>query len=415
MKTTLIPGILLLTFALVIGVLPVGLRAQAPTLEEVLKSNSHTIEVLNGNLSGDGMNFLMKISANAQFFAVAEPHNAREVPEFTTMLFRALHERYGFNYLALEQDPVMAHMVSEKSVVGKRDSVIFLAKKYPNAFTFNSDQELEMIAEAGEVSHGKAERVWGLDQVFGALHILERLKQLAPKAEVRDRVSRLIELVREYEAERFKEGHRFMNPDIPKPDDLKNLLQFYQPKKGSEAEFLITQLLTSVRIYENNYLAGKGQRTGYEANREREENMKTLFMREYRLAQSAGEPMPKVLLKFGHYHIIQERSWSSVLSLGNFVLEFAKSNNMDSVHLAVFMNNASGDYGVLSAGEDYKALASAAPNDKWTIVDLRPLRSYLQAGQVTNVQPEMRRLIFGFDAALLLGGGSRGTFKLTEK
>ena len=140
--------------------------------------------------------------------------------------------------------------------------------------------------------------------------------------------------------------------------------------------------------------------------------MKWLFMYQYRKVQAAGELMPKVLLKLGHYHAIRGRSWSNVLSVGNFVSEFAKSNDMDSFHLALYINNASGDYGVLSSYPDYKPLADVAPTDKWTVIDLRPLQKYAHAGKLTGLNSEIRRIIFGFDAVLIIGGGSRGTYKL---
>lgn len=388
---------------------------QTVSLGSLLKSNSYELTLANGKLSGAGMDFLMEASSDAQFFAVGEPHNAKQVPEITSMLFEALHDQKGFNYLALEQDPVITQMISAKSVVGKRDRVVSLANRYPNAFTFITDQELEMIAEAGRISEGKGDRIWGLDQAFGALHILNRLKELASSNEVRERVTKLIKVVEEFETERFGKGKRYMTPDVPKTEDLKNLMQFYKPKKGSEAEFLITQLFTSLRIYENNNLAGKGQLTGYESGYEREENMKALFMHRYRQAQAAGDPLPKVLLKLGHAHIIRGINWFNIFSLGNFVSGFAKSNDMNSFQLAMYSNNRSGDYAWIHEDEDYKPLAEVSSTDKWTVIDFRPLRKYAHAGRIEKMRPEMKRIIFAFDAALLIGNVSPGTFKLTTK
>jgi hypothetical protein len=417
------PQAFLLFFLLLFPNLPV-LKAQVSTsnaanqtvtLESLLKPNSYELIVTDGKLSGPGLNFLMEASLSAQFFALGEPHNAKQVPEITSMLFKVLHERRGFNYLALEQDPVITQMVSAKSVAGNRDLVISLANRYPNAFTFITDQELEMIAEAGSISKGKGNRVWGVDQAFGALHILNRLKELSPNHEVRDRLSKLIKVVEEFEDERFGKGKRYLTPDIPKTEDLKNLKQLYKPKKGSEAEFLITQLLTSIRIYENNSLAGRGQLTGYESSYEREENMKALFMHRYREAQASGELIPKVLLKLGHVHVIRGTNWFNIFSLGNFVSELAKSNNMNSFHLAMYSNNTSGDYAWIHEDEDYKPLAKVSSTDKWTVINFRPLRKYAHAGRIEKLRPEMRRIIFAFDAALLIGSVSPGTFKLTAK
>jgi hypothetical protein len=381
-------------------------------IEDRLKANGYDITVTNGNLAGPGLEFLLKATSSAQFVAVGEPHNAKEVPELTTLLFNSLHKHHGYNYLALEQDPVMARMVSEPPVVGNREHVVSLANKYPNAFTFITDQDLEMIWQAGEVSGAKGNRIWGLDQVFGPIHVLDRLSKFAPNVDVRRRTQKLIEVLRQNEVERVKKLERYTMANVGDMEELQKLLSEYQPKKGSEAEFLVSQMMLSARVYKNNRRAGEGQITGFDSNYEREENMKSLFMLEYRKAQSAGERSPKVLLKFGHYHSIRGRSWSNVLSLGNFVSEFAKSNGMDSFHLSLYINNASGKYGVLSSYSDFKPLADAAPHDKWTVIDLRPLRNYAHAGKLTGLNPEMRRIIFGFDAVLMIGGGSPGTYKL---
>ena len=399
---------------LLIGSALTLLKAQAKpqpppsvTLEELFRNNSYNLTVSNGNLSGAGLDFLMNASSDAQFFALAEQHNAKEIPEFTSMLFKSLHERHEFNYLALEQDPVICQMVSASPIVGRHDRVFSLANQYPNAFTFNTDQEVEMITQGGAISTGKGNRIWGLDQVFGALHILQRLKELTSDKKVRDRLTGLIKYAEEYETKRYVSGRHFMTRDVQKPEDLNNLLKIYQPKKGSEAEFLITQLLTSIRIYDSRQLSG------YESSYLREENMKELFMRQYRIAQAAGEKTPKVLVKMGHYHIMRGINPTNVFTLGNFVSEFAKSNNLKSFVMAMWLNNASGYSDWMPKNESFKAMAKVAPTDKWTIIDFRPLRSYVSAGKVQDINDTMRQAILSYDAALVIGGGSPGTYQLT--
>lgn len=385
---------------------------QKISLEDLLKQNSYELKITGGILSGDGKDFLIKAAERTQFFTIAEPHNAKEVPEITTLIFKLLHEKYGYNYLALEQDPIMGKMVSAPTAVGKRDFMVSLARKYPNAFTFITDQELEMIAEAGKISDGKGNKIWGIDQVFGVVHALEKLVEYAPNDDVRQRTLKLLETLKKNEAEEAKKLERYTMADVVGLEELDKLLADYKPEKNPEAEFIIAQMILSRQIYKNNIRAGKGELTGFISNQEREENMKMLFINEYRKAQIADKSLPKVLLKAGHYHTIRGRNWSNVLSLGNFLSEFAKSNDMESFHLALYNNNVSGDYGVLSKSEDYKPLAAAASTDKWVVIDLRPIRNYAHAGKIADLNAEMRRIIFGFDAALLIGGGSRGTYKL---
>ena len=418
MKTMVSRVMMLLTFSFLLVFVSVPLRSQtgpaspAAKIEDLLKANSYEITLANGSLSGPGFDFLMKATGRTQFFAIAEPHNSKEVPEVTSLLFKSLQRQHGFSYLALEQDPVMARMVSAPGVFGNREAVISLARRYPNGFTFITDQELEMISSIGSVSNGKADKIWGLDQVFGVIHVLDRLSEFAPSRQVRDRTQKLVQVLKQNEADQTKQMKRYTMAEVGNLDEFNHLLQQYHPQVGSEAEFLVAQMLLSARIYKNNLAAESGQLTGYDSNLEREENMKALFMLEYRRAQAAGDPLPKVVLKLGHYHLVRGRSWSDVLSLGNFISEFAKSNEMDSFHLAIYNNNASGDYGVLAAAPDYKPLAEAVSVDKWAVVDLRPLRALAHGGKVTGLNPELRRVIFDFDAAFLIGGASRGTYKL---
>jgi hypothetical protein len=45
------------------------------------------------------------------------------------------------------------------------------------------------------------------------------------------------------------------------------------------------------------------------------------------------------------------------------------------------------------------------------VVDFRPLRPLVHAGVVTGLSAELRRWIFGFDAALLLGRSQPAHFE----
>jgi len=386
---------------------------QAQVLARLLRENRYVVSVIDGRLSGPGKDFLMQASAHSQFFALGEEHNVKEVPEFTSMLFQALHDAYGYNYLALEQDPLMMSVVSRPPVRGDRAAALDLARKYPNGYTFNTDQEVNMIVSAGRMSAAKTDPIWGLDQMFGAQHALERILPYAPNDDVRDRTRKLIQIAREYDAVRFTPGRHYM-AEIDKPEDLWNLMQLYHPAAGSEAEFIIQQLILSARIY-GFYKAGTEKRIpGYfENGRVREQNMKSLFMANYRKALGAGDHVPKVLLKFGHWHLYRGMSPGNVPSLGNFVSELATSNGFASFHLAIAIHNPPDGFRPISKRLPLKPLADAADIDRWTIFDLQPLRDYLHAGFI-KVDPEFKQLIYGFDGVMLIGGGSAATTELVK-
>lgn len=391
------------------GCAPQPARGQSTLLDSLLAANAHTFTVADGRLAGPGLEFFLRATGDAQFVALAEPHNVKEVPEIFTMMFQALHETHGYNYAALESGPVMTRMLSSGATRGDRAAAMALARRYPNGLAFVTEQEIRMIADVGGISTA-AEPVWGVDQAFGGLHILERLLALAPNEEVRSRVAAMVEHARRYDGARFTESEDRYISYQARPADLAALSVWYDPSPGSEAAFLIHTLQRSNRIYRNNRLAGQGQATGYESNREREENMKELFVDAYRRAQDAGDSLPKVLLKLGHYHLYRGRFRSNVYTLGNFVSEFAKSNGMQSFSMTTQLINEPGVFWTLGDYEEYKPVADVGDAHRWTIVDLRPLRGYAHAGHLEGLHPDLEQWIFAFDAVLLIGGGSPGTF-----
>ena len=145
--------------------------------------------------------------------------------------------------------------------------------------------------------------------------------------------------------------------------------------------------------------------------------MKQRFMDEYRRAETADRAPPKVILKFGHWHLYRGLGPSNLQTLGNFVSELARVSGGQSFHISVHGNNAAGGYRTLTAWPDSfpdPLFARKLSTDAWTIVDLRPLRvNYrrVSAGLRPDQRDQFARLVFGFDAALYLGGMQPATFR----
>jgi hypothetical protein len=273
-----------------------------------------------------------------------------------------------------------------------------------------------MIADAGKISGAKTDRIWGLDQLFGVLHVLERLINFAPDKEARDRTLKLIEHARKFDSTRFTGDDDHYIGRVTKPDDFYKLAEIYRPKKDSEAAFLIDQLLLSARVYRHFYDGTQNKIPGYfENGREREENMKDLFLMNYRRAEAKGDKLPKVLMKLGYWHTIRGIFRANVPTLGNFVSEFAKANSMKSFHLAVFINNQPGGFRALADASAFKPMVDLTPVDSWTIIDFRPLRDYLHAGKLKGIKYDLYQAIFAFDAALIMGGAGAGSHIFTPQ
>ncbi len=246
-----------------------------------------------------------------------------------------------------------------------------------------------------------------MDQEFGGLHLLERLVVLAQSPQARALAERVTLRAHEYDAKRYTTGDVRYISRMAKAADFDSLAQFYGAVPESEAAYLIDALRTSHRIYQNNILS-RERMSGYESNREREELMKTRFLEFYREAQRAGDAQPRVLLKLGHWQIVRGINWGRQYSLGDFVTNLARSNDLKSLSIGMWTNNAAGSYGVLKQYADYEPLSRAAGTDGWVLLDLRPLRPFVHAGRVT-LNAEQERIVLGFDLALLVSNTGPAT------
>ena len=373
---------------------------QYERLAAAFQKHSYSIAMTEAGLSGPGADFLKQKAASAQFVLLGEEHNVKEVPDFTARLFAMLHQCCEFNHLALENDPVSAQAASMPPLKGNLGQLTQYASKFPNAFTFLTRQELQMIADVGKLATTKTDPVWGLDQSFGVLHALEELRTLPGINGRSSAFQELAEQARALDSSRFTEGHHYMT--MAKVSDLENLRKEVAPKPGSEADFILGNLVSSARIY-TNY---RGEYTGYASAFEREEQMKRLFMRGYRSAQKSGEAEPRVLLKMGHWHIFRGLGPSALQTLGDFVTEFALANGEDALSIAIFIHGSPNKWREVGEWQGMRPFGMAASADHWMLIDFRPIREEIFAHEFGPLSPTMRSYIFGFDAALIIANAS---------
>jgi len=378
--------------------------SQKSVLDSLIVAHSHFIGIDRDSLIGPGAKLILDAAVAAQFVALGEQHNTREIPEITRILFLTLRHRGGYRYLAIEQDPVTMGRISKPPVRGNLDSIVAISRRYPHAFTFVGDDELRMLAAVGRMSSATTDPIWGCEQAFGLAHILDRLvaidstaRRIAGFAPMRDTA---------FARERVRDLARYAHMGQPHQEGLQRLWDAMRLDPSSEAAFLLQSAIISNRIYRNHPVKR------YDANFEREEYMKSRFMTEYRRAMSSGETMPRVLLKHGHWHLFRGLGPGGLQTLGNFVSELAVANGQSSVHVAFYPNNAPGGYGDLSAGSDplLRRVAKVIGRERSTIVDLRPLRPHFahHGNALEEIPVEereaLRRWIFGFDYAWFVVG-----------
>ena len=377
-------------------------------LDSLLRAHRYELTIESGQLAGPGASFLREATRGTQFVMFGEMHNNADVPRYTASLFRQLARDERYEYLVIESGPAIVAPVARAAESGGLSAVQALVRRYPNALQFVADEELEMLADIAKVSRAPGLKVWGVDQEFGGLHALERLREIAPNDAARRLADRVAARARPFDEARYTDGNLRYISRKAEMADFDSLATAFKPAKDSEAARLIDGLQTSHRIYQNNIHAA-ARMSGYISNHEREELMKTLFLRHYDDARRAGSPLPRALVKLGHYHVIRGRNWGNQYSLGDMLINVARMNGQGAFSIGVYANNEAGDYGVLSSNADYGQFAKAATPGRVAIIDVRPLRAYAHAGRIT-LTPEQQRVVFGFDALLFIGNTTRATF-----
>lgn len=381
-------------------------------LDSLLRAHSYPLLERDGRLAGPGRDVLLEAARGTRFFFVAENHYRAEIPRITSMLFAVLHDRRGYEYLAVENGPYIMRRFSAPPVRGDTAASLALAARYPGGLQFVSDEEIAMFARVGATSTAPHDPLWGLDRPFGGEHVLERLAEAAPDGEARKRVEEVLAEARRYERRRApgRDARRWI-VDVTNDEELSGLRDAVGALPGTAADSMLRALELSHRTYRRFVEAERGEPTGYASNLEREEFMKRQLAFNLRGARREGGDPPRVLFKFGHWHAIRGRNWGDVHTLGGFAASVAKLRGSEAFSLATaLVGDPENGTPLGAAGSGLASLAAAGDPHGWRVVDLRPLRPLIHAGLVEGVTPELERWIFGFDAALLIGDSRAATF-----
>jgi len=175
-----------------------------------------------------------------------------------------------------------------------------------------------------------------------------------------------------------------------------------------EAQSLFASLIESHEI-------NRAPPVEYTNARRRERLMKTLFAANYGRAAAAASTPPKVLLRFGAYHLYRGLNPARGSGIGNYVSEWAEGHGAQSLHIYLMPVKGSqpihpgvGQPAQLRAF-NYAELpplrymqpifGNLLPSD-WTLFDLRPLRQEWNALGVRD--PELATLAFGYDILVMV-------------
>ena len=329
--------------------------------------------------------FLLDAIGLNQFVGLAEVHQSQRLSHFTIGILELLKKK-GFNYFALELGPYTAKILQEISSDPSQtlENIKTLNRQYgKKVFPKIPMIFVDKVADAAFIERASSldYSFWGLDQEFSysyEMHIDRMYKEIAADAtpELTDLYFKSKGLIRQNIFKSKIDGVTKNCWLLEEP----NITRFMDLCKSLGITHWVSALKTSWKIYCLN-------ESGKASNQKRADYMKTNFDSLYAKA-NRKENRPKVFVKLGGVHLTHGISVFKVNDVGLHLSELGKKNRTGFLsirHLSTYRDgkNVTGKKG----WEGLELLMSLGKKDQWTLIDLRPMKLQLKAG---NLQAEKK-------------------------
>jgi hypothetical protein len=403
-------GALSLTFAL-------AAAAQQPaTFTDQLNKNRYDLKLQDGRLSGTGAPVLESAIKDAQFVMVGEDHGIAEIPAIYGGLCD-IAGPLGFHTMAIETGPLVAAKLQQWAGQPNGQSELSAFKKtYPASIAFYDwSEEFDLLAHCAGKATGGQFRLWGLDQeLMGSSgYILTNILEQHPGPDATQAVKQLLQKNQEAQATAMQSGNPGELLMLKASDeDLNRVSALLKKQSNATAQALFASLLESRDIYQKN-MSGNYP----DSNRQRAMLMKHNFLADYDQAAKSDARPPKILFKFGGFHMFKGFNLLHNNDMGNFVMEMADGAGTKSVHILIIgVKGAQLHFaGVgkpaqpspLNLAEDkdsdflfLKPMFENMVPDGNTLFDLRGMREDFKS--LGPVSTDMERMIYGYDFLVLV-------------
>ena len=351
-----------------------------------LESYTYHFEIVNDRLVGGGADLLSREMTESQFVLLGEYHGSARIGEFTKAIIPIL-SRAGYRTFGLEIGPISAEKLSRLSEGGT--STVENLKKYNSRYAVRANNRVFTpipffggVEDAHFLAIARKER-WnliGLDQEgsFAYVALIDEIFANLSKGEqqrtrpVYDRARAIADLSMKADNSTGQSRYKLML-------ESKEINDFFQKAcvRNNRNRSIVDAIRLTSEIFHMN---DSNIRKYYEANSERIQYMKTNLAAAFK-RQRFDVANHKMLLKMGAVHTGRGFSPLSLFEIGNTLSELAEFHGNRSLHIEFgaryFIENGvetdalADENGFLHR---YKAFLQMAKRDKWTVIDLRPLR-----------------------------------------
>jgi hypothetical protein len=379
-----------------------------------LLQNRYALSVRDGQLSGAGAQVLRSAIAQSRFVLLGEEHGTAQTPELQAAICRAAGPE-GFHTLAVEEGPLAAEEL--EAWARRSDGPAQFGPfetKFPRSIEVSKTREtFDMLQQCARAGQGEF-HLWGLNQegLNAAGSILSRVLASRLGSQARPAMQQLLQKNEEAYRKALQSGSIFDFFMIAADDkELAAGAALLEKDGSAEARSLFASLVESHEI-------NRTAPVEYGNARRRERLMKRLFAANYAQAARVAAAPPKVMLKFGAFHLYRGLNPAHGSGIGNYVAEFAEAQGAQSLHIYLMPVKGSqpiyprvGQPGQLRAfnhqeepsSRYLQPLFSNVLPEGWTMFDLRPHRA--DVNRPGAIGAELAALVFGYDIVVMVPEG----------
>lgn len=391
----------LLSIAALAGLLHPA-HAQDTTLTRLLRTNAYPLTAVGTQLAGTGWEKIRASIAQSQFVLVGEDHGTAQIPQFTQAVARELQPAAFITEIDRYQ---AANLTRQASVPGLPTAYL---KGTPGSLSFFSWAEEYELAQ--QLRAQKTQLI-GIEQVgiFTLGRFYEELAGRVKSKTTRAWLLREGAAYQQHDNVQFRSGGHDYSILSQRPSALDSL-ETLTKTESPEARRM-------VQDYRLSYLIYKNQVKGLGSHQARINLMKRNLLEAVRpLAPQPGQPLPKLLFKFGASHMARTLSpWSGISDVGSLAQNLADVQDAKSLHLLVMGRQGTHVNGFnpddpsknvepfdLSKESFIKPFADLSTGPAWQVFDLRPARRALLNGELQVADPTLLGFLMGYDYFVLI-------------
>ena len=375
-------------------------QAQDTTFVRLLRTNAYPLTARGAQLSGPGWDKLQASIAKSQFVLVGEDHGTAQIPQFTQAVARELQPAA----FVTEIDRYQASNLTRLTAAPGFPTAYM--KATPGALSFFSWGEEYELAQ--QLRAQKAQII-GIEQVglFTLGRFFEQLAGQVKSKTTRAYLEQRGAAYQRHDNSQFRtegQGYSMLVQQQSAPDSLVAMTKSESP----EVRRMVQEYLLSYLIY-------KDKVPDLRSHQARINLMKRNLLEALRpLAPQPGQPLPKLLFKFGANHMARGISpWMGNTDVGNLALNLADAQDARSLHLLVmgregkqvngfnFDNPSKSVKAYKLDGAEFQPFVDLAPGTDWRVFDLRPARRALLNGKLMLTNQTLANLLIGYDYFVL--------------